>query len=119
MDYISTNLWLKSELDLHELCKLIQEQFNLNPFDLDAENLYEWGEAIAQDGSWTINISRKHDFSEPLPNEPYHVLFGGTPPALDNLAQQIATVTRCKVHLGKIKYIGGDDYEYFSTASYR
>src|SRR5215472_17606043 len=112
MDHLSTKLWFKTDLDLDKVCCLIQRELKLDDFDFDAENHYEWREARAQDGSWKINISRKHDCGVSLPEEVYHVYFGGYPGNVKEVAQQIATIIDREVHLGKIIYLGGDDYEY-------
>ena len=38
---------------------------NLAAFDYDAENVYEWGQALTKDGHLEINISRRHGYVPP------------------------------------------------------
>jgi hypothetical protein len=118
MKYLQTQLWIRPDLELEKLCNLLQQPLKLNEFDLDFENVYEWGEALAQDGAWKINISRKSYCGEVLPDETYHILLAGNPPDPDKIAQQIANTLNCQVSLGKIIYLGDDDYQYESLRSF-
>src|SRR5689334_11122187 len=112
MSYLLNRLWFISELNLVNLCQILEIELQLQEFEFDMENLYEWAEAEAQDNSWKINISRKHREGDPLPDEFYHILFAGQPPDLNIIAQQIATIIKVPVNLGSIIYLGGDDYDY-------
>lgn len=114
MNYLKISLWFNSELKLMSLCKLLQTPLKLSDFYFDMENLYEWGEADSQNKSWQINISRKHYQGNPWPSQPYHILFTGSPPDLNNLAQLMADILKVEVNLGTIEYQGGDDYAYKS-----
>ena len=37
----------------------------LTSFDYDAENVYEWGQALTKDGHIEVNISRRHGYVPP------------------------------------------------------
>lgn len=119
MEYLTEKIWFLSELELFKLCRLIQKEFNLQEFEFDAENLYEWGIATDQDGLWQINISRKHREGEPQPQEFYHLLFAGDVPALDKIAHGIARLIDREVYFGAINYLGGDDYQYCPSNTFK
>jgi hypothetical protein len=109
---IPNGLWFRTFLTLDSLCAQLEKQLGLRSFEFDAENVFEWGEAEALDGTWEINVSRKHKSGSPLPQEPYHVRLKGKHPPLALLARVLAQITTSPVHWGTIEYVGGNDYAY-------
>jgi hypothetical protein len=110
-------LWLRASIELDDLCRNLEAPLLLAPFEYDAENVFEWGEAKALDGRWEIDVSRKHDDGAPLPEEPYHVMLKGEHPGMEHIARTLARVAKAPVHWGTIKYLGGNEYSYHATST--
>lgn len=128
---VSKYLWVTVPSELHVFCNQLSTELKLPTFKFDAENVYEWGITKIEQGYVELNISRKHNRGEPLPNEPVHILFlvEHTAPisydsqwVVDNLipdyGQAIANLTSQSTYFGDIKYIESNDFSYHPLHTY-
>jgi len=122
---VRENLWVTASISLEKFCDQLSNDLSLPAFDLEAENVWEWGFTKIEHGHLEVNISRKHKSGEPLLNEPIHILLlveNTAPISYDgewvtkNLVpvygKTIANLTRQPTYSGKVDYLGGNDFSY-------
>lgn len=118
-------LWVTAPMALETFCDQFSSELLLPAFNFDYENVWEWGLTKVEQGYLEVNISRKHKSSEPLLNEPMHILLlvEHTAPinydgewVMRNLVpiygQAIANLTGQPTYHGKVEYLGGNNFSY-------
>lgn len=113
--------WFKSPLSLEEIGSRLVKIGVIRNYSYDYENVYEWFVAETENEDLDFNVSRKHREGEGFEEEPIGILaiYSKQKPeniVVEKFAKSIAREFNCKVLLGFIEYLGGDDYEYRSTS---
>lgn len=122
-------VWFFSEEHLEDIGEKLVEKGIIQSFDYDYENVYEWMEAEATNVQAELNFSRQHAFHEDNGLEqqrksnkenPVSVLFmyDDNEPSdeeVEQFASALSKVLENSCFLGKINYLGEDEYEYIQT----
>lgn len=120
---IVADLWTTAPITLDQLCTVLSHTLGVGPFQHDCENVWEWGYAQVEGGHLEVNVTRKHEDGEPLPEEPIRVILlvsGKARPDwadgiratwLPRIGQALANATGTIAYSGHWRYLRDDDFE--------
>lgn len=120
--------WTVSDRPLPQVAEAFLTRGVVVAADHDYENVYEWLECRLPGGDVELNISRKHhhcddgsehdvDSETAAASEPLtFLLIGADLPAMaamvDDLARRVGAALGLPVTIGRVDYLGGDEYCY-------
>ncbi len=58
--------WGHTEMFLDKLGEILEENKIVDNYEVDAENVYEWISCDFDNGEYELNISREHDYKDPV-----------------------------------------------------
>ena len=107
------DFWLQSERPLTEIAERIRAALDTEPFEYDAENVWEWAEASTRDGLSDFNISRKRRNAE-FPVRIWVITRAdSTVGALRaDLGPRLRKALGTDVKTGSVEYLRGNEYEF-------
>ena len=114
------SFWFHSEKSLRDLGNVIEAGLNTDPFEHDAENVWEWIEAKSKDGRYRYNVTRRHkDFSYPVRITTYSRSGYLDTEELNQLGLRLAEALKTDVMLGLVEYIDGNEYKFTEEKAFR
>jgi hypothetical protein len=126
---IDEALWAPIPVPIDQVATEVSKKFMLPPFDIDAENIWEWAEVRMPSLHVWLNLTRRHDKGAPRLKDRMMIrFFADEPPAeelvpritnfVDELATFIANEWKTPVVRGRIEYVRGEEYRYHERKRY-
>lgn len=117
------DFWCRSEQNLADVFAAFPTADDA--FEYDSENVWEWFEGRTVSGL-AFNISRPHglrnDDEPPVPpDEPirFTLTHGLAERMVENFGLRLADALDREIHTGEVVYLGGDEFEYRVSATFR
>jgi len=110
--------WLYIEQELSDLMEPFGSIFQVNDFDIDAENVWEWIEGNSASLQAEINITREHNCDKGEYSKPLQIRIKFTAQneiedeLINTLGNKISEQLNTDVIYGKIRYIKGNEYDF-------
>ncbi|WP_282942902.1 hypothetical protein [Paenibacillus sp. RC67] len=111
-------LWFLKDIELIDIANILKQKMGLSDIVHNAEDTWEW--CILHDASNNVmyDISRKHSNGYEIYDDPIGIWVrkDGLELAEDDLvsvAKEIAKILFVNVSMGEVRYIRGNDFEFF------
>ena len=109
--------WFSTGETMDRIAVELKKHGVIQKYGSDFENVYEWFVASTAIPGITLNVSRKHNNGEAVSGEPVTVLlmYDREEPGdgeVEGLAERFGRALDVEVCLGRVEYLGGDDYLY-------
>jgi len=116
--------WIHIEQELSDLMKSFGSVFQVDNFEFDSENVWEWIEGYSQPLNAEINITREHQEDKGEYNKPMQIRIKFTDLAeipedlIHTLGETLSKKLKTGVSYGKIRYIKGNLFDFEELKKY-